>query len=324
MTEVPADRRRGRKLLRSGLTVVVLLVVGWFFAQVLLANWSAVAAIDVSFDGWSVLAMLLFAGAVPLSGLIWGRMTALLSGTSVPVLEAVRVQCASWLLKYVPGQLGSAVNKVVWGGRRGIPRSLMVITFVYENAFLLIGSVVPALAVLAVTTAGQGVAAGSRDVWLAVVAALVLMALVGDPRVFRAVAGVLGSRVLKRELPQEHFLGAAAAARYQLAFLGPRLLNAAGFVCVALSTVPVPARLFLPLGAIYVLAGAVGILAVFVPSGLGVRESVIVVFAAIVMPVEQAVLLSLLARLYSTAADVLVAVGYAALSAAHRRGRVAT
>ncbi|NTW42780.1 MAG: UPF0104 family protein, partial [Cellulomonadaceae bacterium] len=56
-----------------------------------------------------------------------------------------------------------------------------------------------------------------------------------------------------------------------------------------------------------------GILAVFVPSGLGVRESVFVLIATAYMPVEQAIVIALLARLYSLIGDGVVALVYAVL-----------
>jgi uncharacterized membrane protein YbhN (UPF0104 family) len=71
--------------------------------------------------------------------------------------------------------------------------------------------------------------------------------------------------------------------------------------------------MWLPLAAAYVLGGAIGILAVFVPSGLGVREAVVFAFAVQMFTPAQAVLLSLLARLLSTVADAVVAVIYLVL-----------
>ena len=87
----------------------------------------------------------------------------------------------------------------------------------------------------------------------------------------------------------------------------PRLLNGAGFVLVAAAIAPVTPDDWALLGAIYVVAGAIGILAVFVPSGLGVREGVIVVLASPIIGASAAIFAAILARLIATAADALVA-----------------
>lgn len=301
------------RAVRVGVTVVVLAVVGVLFGRTLAANWSAVQQIDLRVDGWSVAAVLLFALAVVLSGVLWGSMLEHLGDTRVGMLEAVRVQCASWLLKYIPGQVGSVANKVVWAAQRGISRTLVAITFVYENVFLLIGSIVPTVVILFFADAFDDDGQGAFARVLPALLALLPLLLVAETSVFRRAVGVVGRRVLKRDVPAEYFLARRAALGYQLAFLGPRVLNGLGFVCVVASFLPVPASAYLPLAAAYVLAGAIGILAVFVPSGLGVREGVIVLFASRYMPVEQAIVLSLVARLYSTLADGVVAALYAAL-----------
>ena len=60
----------------------------------------------------------------------------------------------------------------------------------------------------------------------------------------------------------------------------------------------------------YVLASVVGLLALFVPSGIGVREAVLVLTLSPYFGVEQAIVLAILARLYTTIADGLLFVVY--------------
>ena len=61
----------------------------------------------------------------------------------------------------------------------------------------------------------------------------------------------------------------------------------------------------------YVLSIAIGVLAIFAPSGLGVREATIVLILSQFIPAAQAIVIALLARLISTASDALVAILYA-------------
>ncbi|WP_372595422.1 hypothetical protein [Actinotalea sp.] len=302
-----------KRALRGVLTLVVLLVVGYFFARGLAENWSAVREIEIQVNGWSVGAVVLFSAAVVVSGLLWGHMLGRLNHSRITRTDAIRVQCLSWLLKYVPGQVGSVANKVVWVGDRGISRTLVVITFVYENVFLLLGSIVPTGVILLVSRATPGGSGDLVTTLLPAIAALVPLLLVMDRRIFRGGVNLVARRALRRDVPDEYFLRPLDALGYQLAFLVPRVLNGIGFVFIVASFLDVSSSAYLPLAAAYVLAGAVGILAVFVPSGLGVRESVIVLFASHYMPIEQAIVLSLLARLYSTVGDAVLALLYGAL-----------
>jgi len=305
-----------KRLLRTGLGLAVIGVVAYFFYRALSSNWDAISDADVSWGWWAPAALVLFVIAVAVSGWLWGRIVARLGVAPMPASESIRVHFSSWLLKYIPGQAGFVVNKVAWGKRRGLSRLLVLISVVYENVFLLLGSTVPMLGILLVARAGDGEI--SYAVWFAVAAALPLAVLLHPP-VFHRIVNLLARRTLKRNVPAEYFLPTASAWRYQLAFLLPRLINGIGVVAIAVGVADAAPSSWLPLVAAYAIAGAVGIMAVFVPSGLGVRESVFVLFAASYLGLEQAIIVSLAARVLATVADVLIAGVYGLLTTALRR-----
>lgn len=313
-----ADRKR---LVRTGLGALVIAVVAYFFTKALADNWEAIQQADLSWGWWAPAALLLFVVAVATSGWLWGRIVAALSQRPLSAAESVRVHFLSWLLKYIPGQAGFVVNKVAWGKRRGLSRLLVLISVVYENAFLLLGSTVPMLAILLVARAGDGEV--THLVWFAVAAVVPLIVLL-HPAVFHRIVNVLARRTLKRNVPAQFFLPSLSVWRYQLAFLLPRVINGIGVVAIAGAVAGAAPSSWLPLIAAYTLAGAVGILAVFVPSGLGVRESVFVLFAAPYLGLEKAIIVSLAARVLATVADLLIAGAYGLLTAsAKRRGQLA-
>lgn len=308
-----------KRVLRLVGTLVVVGLVAFFFARSLADNWEAVKEIEISFDALSIGSIVLFALSVVFSGTLWGSMIGELGHVHVDRTEAIRVQCASWLLKYVPGQVGSVANKVLWGSGRGISRTLVVITFVYENVFLLLASTIPTVVYLLLDSGSFG--GESLSAVLPALLAVVPLLLVMDRRLFRWALNLAGRKVLKSEIPREYFLSPVASLRFQVEFLLPRILIGAGFVLVAESSFSIAPGDWVALASVYILAGAVGILAVFVPSGIGVRESVIVLLCSRYMPVEQAIVLSLLARLYSTAADGVVALIYGVLKLRDNRKR---
>ena len=292
-------------------STAVIAVVAVFFAIALSDNWTRVAAEQLEFSWWWVGAAVLFAAAVPLTGLLWRRiLVALVGENRVSRTEAVAVQCASWLLKYVPGQLGSVTNKVVWAGRKQISRVLVVVTFVYEHVFLLIVSIAPSVVILTFALGAEETGRNATTILLPAVALLPLAIIAYRP-VFHRIVSVPLRRVLKQEVPQQYFLSTGLVMRFLFEFLGPRLLNGVGFVIIAGTVVEVQPQEWVPFAAAYVLAGAVGVLAVFVPSGLGVREAVIVLVLSQFVPLTDAIVISLLARLISTAGDGLVALVYA-------------
>ncbi|WP_127818206.1 lysylphosphatidylglycerol synthase domain-containing protein [Microbacterium sp. CPCC 204701] len=315
MTEPALSPRWAKRALRWAITVLIVGVVAYFFAVALWENWDRIAAEHLAFDLLWVVATLLFAVAVPVTGLLWGRMVRLLDPSResrVTPLEAIVVQCASWLLKYIPGQVGSVVNKVVWAGKKGVSRSLVAITFVYENVFLQIASLVPSVVIL-LASLGPQIFGDNATLLVLPLLVLIPMVAVGYKPFFHALVNVPARRVLKSEVPPDYFLTSWQAVRFSFEFLCPRILNGVGFVLLAETATDIGPAQWLPFAAAYVLAGAVGILAFFVPSGLGVREAVIVLILSQYIPVPEAIVISLLARLLSTLGDGLIALLYVGL-----------
>ncbi len=312
MSEAPASPPRWRrKALRWGITVLVVGVVGYFFARALWDNWDQIQAEQLSFDGLWIVVVFVFALAVPLTGLLWARIVRVLDRDAhVTVAEAVAVQCASWLLKYIPGQVGSVVNKVVWAGRKGISRTLIVISFVYENVFLQLASIIPSVLILLISL-GPEIFGDNVTLLLVPLLVLIPMAAVMYKPLFHKIVSVPARRALRQDVPHDYFLGSWRSLGFTLEFIGPRVVNAIGFVLICATVTEVTPAEWLPFGAAYVLAGAIGILAFFVPSGLGVREAVIVLILSQYMPVAEAIVISLLARLLSTIGDGVIALIYA-------------
>lgn len=267
------------------------------------------------------LALVLFAFAVPVSGLLWGRVVNTISPDNrVSRVDAVMVHCASWLLKYIPGQIGSVMSKVLWGQRNGLSRSLVLITFVYENVFLQLASIVPSVIILVIAVGPTLLENNVATVALLAVALIPLVAVL-IPSVFHRVLDIASRRVLKSPLPEEYFLRPAKSLGFTVAYILPRLINGVGFILITATVTDVDASMWLPLAATYALAGAIGILAVLVPSGLGVREAVIYAcFVALGFTPAEAVLVALLSRLLSTLADAVVALLYGGLRLSRRKG----
>ncbi len=295
---------------RNAATVVIVGAVAALFTRELIRNWQDVRAQDLSPDWRWLVATVLFALAIPVTGMLWRSMLLMLQPQAeVSRTEAVSVQCASWLLKYIPGQVGSTVNKVLWAGRKGINRGVVLITVIYENVFLQVASLVPGAAIVALAL-GTEVFGDEPAVLLLPLLALLPALLVLWRPAFHRIVDVVARRALKRDVPREYFLPTRSTAALLVGFVVPRAINGVGFVVLAMSVTDVQPDEWLVFAAAYVLAGAIGILAILVPSGLGVREAVIVVILAPFVGVAAAIVISVLARLCATVGDALVALIY--------------
>jgi uncharacterized membrane protein YbhN (UPF0104 family) len=309
------------KWVKRLLAIAIVAAVGYFFYAALSDNWEAVRKIEIRFNYLSVLAIVFFTVSVLVTGYLWGAiLNELTRGQKrVSAWTAMRVQIASWLLKYIPGHVGSVANKIAWAAKSSYSKKLVLISFIYENVFYMVASFAFSIPVL-VIGAGTDTFTSNATYLILPLLVLVPMVIVANRKLMHKVMNFAFTKILKQPVGEEFFLRNWQTAKLQALFLIPRLLIGAGFVLVALSFLEIPVEAYVPLAAAYILAGAVGILAVFVPSGLGVREAVIVIFASQYMPVEQAIIVSIIARLYATIADGVLAVLYGTMTLRNKKG----
>ncbi|CAN5643389.1 lysylphosphatidylglycerol synthase transmembrane domain-containing protein [soil metagenome] len=304
---------KGRALKKILGTVVVLIVIV-LFTNTLTRNWDNVQQLDITLGIHSVIATVFFFLAVVFSGYLWGRVFERISGKRVGYREAVRSHSAAWLLKYVPGQVGAFVYKLQWAKGEGIGKKDATVAFAYETLFLTLASTVIIIPVLLISVGDR------TDSSLLVIYVLGLMAfLFLSGKFMNTLIGKFIRKITGMEVAKKYILSLKGMSIFTAWFSISRLLNAIGFVVLAASILPVTPGMYVPLGAAYVFAGIVGMYAIMVPSGLGVREAVVAVFASTYFPPEQAIVAALLARLYATVADGLVALLYVYLTRSNNK-----
>jgi preprotein translocase subunit SecE len=312
----------GRSLRRLALRILAAVIIGvvaWLFTRSLIDGWDRVSQYDISIDGWWVAACVLFAAAVAVSGALWGRVLRALSpGMVLPVSEAVRSHLAGWVMRYIPG-VGSVLYKVAWAQKRGVSRTTAVVGFTYESIFLQIASIMGGALVLLVVV-GATLFEDNTLVVIAVAALLGVLVLGVSRPVVRPVLQFVTARRLKQRVENLPLLPTGRSLLFALEFLSPRIINGAGIAFITVSIFDWSLADSFTVGAAYAVAGAIGILAVFVPGGLGVREGAFVgILSAAGFNVIDAIVLAVAARFVSTVADVLVAGVYGLLTVNYRR-----
>lgn len=308
-----------KKLLRYKQFIgwLIIAIVAVYFARTLARNWEQVSELSIGISYQTILAIIFFTMAVIASGNLWGMIFNRISGKEVSQVEAVRSHLAAWLLKYVPGQVGAFVYKIQWGKLFGVNRNVTAVAFAYETLFLTLASTVLVIPILLITLGDR---TGS-SLFVIYVITLLGVLLSSRKTVVKGIVKFM-QKLTGKHIQQKYILGLKEMSVYTAWFSVPRIINAIGFVALTASILPVTPAMYVPLGAAYILAGIVGIYAIFVPSGLGVREAVIVAFASAYFSTEQAIVAALLARLYATIADGIVALLYAYLT--HKKKGIVT
>lgn len=295
------------------LRYVLLVAVVGFAVFYLVTQWSAVSATIVRIPWQS----LVLSFVLVVVGLLAGTLSwvAVLNGLGpkVPVARASQVMLVGQLGKYVPGSVWSYVLQMELGRQYGILRPRVLVTSLYAAGIGVVSSLVLGAFALPFVSARH-----PALLWLFLLLPVGLVCL--HPRVMTWLA----SLVLKifRRPPLDHevaFVTVAKAVGWSLV----------AYVCYGLHLWLLVNALVNPdFGTLVLLTGAmalgftVSLFAFIFPSGVGVREAVLVGAMALLLTVPQASALSLVSRAMFTAADVLAA-GAAALVAVILRRRIA-
>ncbi|WDZ83528.1 lysylphosphatidylglycerol synthase domain-containing protein [Micromonospora cathayae] len=311
----PPWRRRLWRVLAVVFGVAVVVAVGRALAG---QDWSVVAVLLARRDGTEI--GLLLAGALlaatvgPLIGMLSWRVILLELGPPVRLTRVMRIFLVGFLAKYVPGKVPGIVAAVKVATANGVtlPRMLVAGT---------LSTLLVHLTGLSVGLLTGGQVLGGQAGWLVLAALPVLVAVAWPRTLDRLVALVL--RLARRPEPARSVSGRAvrvAVGWQTLSWLvsGVHLW----LLAVAMGADPA-ASLPLCVGA-FGLATVVGVLAVVVPDGLGVREAALTGALALVLPVPSAVAVAVASRLVTTVGEVVL--GGAALAVVeivHRRSSAA-
>ncbi len=279
---------------------LIVAVIFYFIARSVVVNWDELAEADLHFDFGLLLASLVILGIwMVAQAYIWHLLT-VSNGAHIPVPRAMAAWFYSQLGKYVPGKVFLYLGRVHLYGREG--RSAGPITVAFGIEF--VGSLAAAVIMVLVAALTSDVPILDDYRW-ALAIALVAFLVALHPR-FIGWAVRLAARALRRQpfdvgLSYPKLLGFVG-----LYFVNWTLFGVALFVFIR-SFYALDFDSILYLAGAFSLSSIIGILAVFAPSGLGVREGVLALFLAPVMPNSVALVVSVASRLWLTVAELTAA-----------------
>lgn len=257
----------------------------------------------------------LYAATLLTLALLWREVAVRLDKMRPPLADSLAVFLASWLGRYVPSSLPYVAGKFAMGLRIGHSKTALGASVLYENAIVLSVGAVSSSIIIPLALAGSSsprlfVGAGA--------AGLAGLALLSPP-VFHRLIGV-ATRITRRQpIPRERLLSyrdvLACGALAALAMI----LNGAGFAFVLSAFVELSPAELLAAAAIFNLAGAIGVVVLPVPSGLGVREAVLIGLLQIFVPLEIAAAAALVVRAGGLGIDLVAGLAGAGMFALRQR-----
>jgi uncharacterized membrane protein YbhN (UPF0104 family) len=278
-------------------------VFGFFYLKSI--NWAALNSVSVNW-GWMAAATAASIAVRFWFARIWmfllRSLNADLTGNEA---ELYLVYAKSWLGRYVPGGATWILGKIYFATKLGISKAKLGISSFLEGALQIIVVIISAALMLAIDPHVQSL--GRTWVWLLLAAAIAGLVVVYPP-VFNRVIRFGYSKVRKQDLAHEHLPDTKTIGKGIGAFAVSSVLSGLSFYFVAAAVDPNlnSSSLAFIIGASN-LASALSMLAVFAPAGLGVREGIQLAMLLLVMPAEQALVATVLMRVWSIVMDALFA-----------------
>lgn len=291
----PRTSRRRRLVIRLVQAAIVAATV-YFLAAYLARSWGSIEDFDWTFDaGWLALSGVAFLIYYFVQAWFWWL---LLRGCGAPgpFWPAASVWGKSILARYVPGNVFMFVGRAWMSHSCGLAVERVSAAMVYEQALGICGALLTVAVLFPFWEYRPGVTA------LSLLAIPVLVALM-HPRVF----GPVVARALRflRRPPLEVTLGVRTVLGMLLLFVIDWFVAGTGAWLLARAITGLGVEQ-LPLVIVaYALAYVAGMVAFFIPSGLGVREAVLTASLAEELSGGVALTWALLLRLWVTVMELV-------------------
>lgn len=252
----------------------------------------------------------LVASLLGLSSRYWGAYIwlVILRGLGATKLKRnlhnlVYVYAKAWLGRYIPGTAPWILGKIYFASKHGIPKNKLAVSSLLEASLQVVVTIAVSLILLSFS-AQLGVIDDSTKLYMVLALFGCIIFLV--PSVFNYLISLAYRLLRKKHLDAEHLVSGKIVAKGGLLYIVGSTLTGLSLFFISKAIYPALGydTLLFVIAATN-LAGAVGMLAIFVPSGIGVRETVLIVLLSMIMPKEFALLISVASRLWSVAVDLL-------------------
>lgn len=239
-----------------------------------------------------------------LGAFIWLTILRTLGAQNVGMhTQLIYVYAKSWMGRYIPGTAPWILGKIYFASKHGVPKQKLAISSLLEAGIEIVTMLVLAFSLLLFDN--------RLDVLNTQVKGIMLLVAVGGiialiPAVFNWWVGLAFRLLGRKPLSPEHRTTTKTVTQGTGLYLINSLINGISLFFIAKGIDPSLgySNILFTIGASS-LAGAAGMVAVFAPSGLGVREGIQLVLFSLIMPKELAVAVTVATRLWIIAVDFM-------------------
>ncbi len=217
-------------------------------------------------------------------------------------IQLLHIYAKSWLGRYIPGTAPWILGKIYFASRQGISKNKLAVSSLLEGALQVSVILFLAFFMLIFDT--------RLDVINIKLKLLMILVLIGCgfvlvPTVFNTIMKKVYFFIKRKVLASEHLATNKTIIHGALLYAVGALISGLAFFFITKAFYPVNYHNLLFIMGASNLAGAASMLAIFVPSGLGVREGIQLTLLSLIMPKEFALIVTISTRLWGIFMDFL-------------------
>ncbi|HEY5695845.1 MAG TPA: lysylphosphatidylglycerol synthase domain-containing protein [Candidatus Saccharimonadales bacterium] len=212
------------------------------------------------------------------------------------------VYAKSWLGRYIPGTAPWILGKIFFASRLGISKSKLAISSLLEGVLQIAVVMVVSLTILVCINPPH-----SLNTMMPFLIVALILCIVGVlPPVFNRAIAFTYKFIRKNTLNPEHLVTNKALFQAAALYVISALLSGTALFFIAKAIDPTLSfsNLLYVIG-VSNLAGALGMIAIFAPSGIGVRDGIILALLSAILKPEYALVITVAARLWDVVIDLL-------------------
>ncbi|MBS3905407.1 MAG: flippase-like domain-containing protein [Syntrophaceae bacterium] len=286
---------------------MLVITIFLFLGKMVWENWNQVKEASFDFRPFPlILSTLIFAFSYFIQIWAWYLITLKL-GIAISIRETWESWFYSQLGKYLPGKVWLLLSRFYFYESKGKSKKAISIALYLETATILLAA--GFLFLIALIFFKEIKVFGYENQWEWLVVPFILAFIFIHPRILQKIVNWLIIR-FKREpisltitYPDVLFVFFVCILAW--------LVGGVGFYLFLVSVFPVSSQHLIFLAGALAISSTLGLVALFAPSGLGVREGALVYLLSFLMPSPIAVILSVLTRLWMTLIEMgLIGVVY--------------
>lgn len=279
---------------------IIVITIFFFLGKMVWENWAQVKEASFTCRPFPlILSTLIFAFSYFIQVWAWYLITLKL-GIAISIRETLESWFYSQMGKYLPGKVWLLLSRFYFYESKGKSKKAISIALYLETATILLAAGLLFLIALIFFKEIKLFGYGNRWEWLVVPFILAFVFI--HPRILQKIVNWLFIR-FKREpisltitYPDVLFIFFVCILAW--------LVGGVGFYLFLVSVFPVSSQHLIFLTGALAISSTLGLIAIFAPGGLGVREGALVYLLSFIMPVPVAVIISILTRLWMTLIEI--------------------